>query len=1069
MNNKRPVILIIILSVFIMFSAHDPDYRSVNIESSDSKALRPVMEYRVHRAGLFWLNTSNMGFFGEPWLGLKDPCTGKTAVSGEMPGGTGTEFIWLGALTFGGYLDSAKVDIDGTAATVFQGPLVTTAYEGWSGNPMPMEVWPTMFDDDPSGSTLGHITETSAIEGKLSCLFEEVYDPNATAEEQFNVSYTDKFVQKEYTGFDTYDKRDHIPLGIEVSQKSYAWSYEYARKFIIVDYTLYNKNPAQKDIYDFFMGVYVDSDVGMKDKSGYYFDDLCGFIQKWDKYIDPASGEIKTVDLNLAWSADNDGRDPSGLNSTSTNLNEPGAGTPLDGARGVAALRVLRNPNPNLRYSFNIYVCDSSNESLDWGPHWKTGLHSDWQFDLTPGQKGYDDTNYDELKNSSGQPLYNGRVEGYPAGDKGKYMVMSNDEFDYNQTQIREVYLEVFEDPEYMQGTWNAQADKWQKWIVEGQQQGGEIPDGPLSSLNNIANGMDERYLLSFGPLGYETLENVAVDSNNDGQADDFKSKKVWKFAYGDSLKLTIAFIVNDNFNISPDQDPNYNNENIVDLSDGLDVALYEKGWYDALYNVVWAERVYDIPMFDTPVNKWGMLRADGWFGEDTGKDGSFADIKQNTACWWYGTDYAGPDEGEGDFILTDFSAELTDVYGNAASSEDMLLPFGRLVADDIYGTTGNPYNSSGDGYGYMVKYDKLDGDFPQGTWVRYGYENGRLDAGDGVPDFTGPPPPPSPKIKVSSKENDIVIEWCSHEFYEKDGLVSVTGPEHIIDKFSRRKDFEGYQIHISQNADASNYTAVFSVDRINYSYTNAGDVTDHYDIPFSPDSAQVADPVMISGGTIWNLLPFGDNRDVYSSHHIDDLYSYSCVKDTLLIHFTPDSAGSVEVNNYRFVFHNKLMGTRYFIAVTASDFGDPKTGVPSLASNPATNGTSVVPAKFSGSSEVIVVPNPYRGDIDYEAMLWENTDGGDLWEEQDRKIAFLNIPERCVIRIYTLAGDLVKTIGHNGNARYSDPYMYGEYGAYWNLINDNNQAVSSGIYLFSVQDADKKKDDFVGKFVIIK
>ncbi|HAQ61779.1 TPA: hypothetical protein DCR49_07270 [Candidatus Delongbacteria bacterium] len=145
-------------------------------------------------------------------------------------------------------------------------------------------------------------------------------------------------------------------------QKSYSWSYEYARKFIIVDYTLYNKNPDQKDIYDFFMGVYVDSDVGMKDKSGYYFDDLCGFIQKWDKYIDPATNNIKTVDLNLAWSADNDGRDPIGLNASSTSLNEPGDGEPLDGARGVAGLRVLRNPNPNLKYSFNIYVCDSNNE-----------------------------------------------------------------------------------------------------------------------------------------------------------------------------------------------------------------------------------------------------------------------------------------------------------------------------------------------------------------------------------------------------------------------------------------------------------------------------------------------------------------------------------------------------------------------------------------------------------------------------------------------------------------------------------------------------------------------------------
>ncbi|HXK49069.1 MAG TPA: hypothetical protein PKW56_01245 [Clostridiales bacterium] len=45
----------------------------------------------------------------------------------------------------------------------------------------------------------------------------------------------------------------------------------------------------------------------------------------------------------------------------------------------------------------------------------------------------------------------------------------------------------------------------------------------------------------------------------------------------------------------------------------------------------------------------------------------------------------------------------------------------------------------------------------------------------------------------------------------------------------------------------------------------------------------------------------------------------------------------------------------------------------------------------------------------------------------------------------------------------------YGKNGAYWNLINENRQAVMSGIYLFSVQDVDNKKDDFVGELVIIK
>jgi len=101
--------------------------------------------------------------------------------------------------------------------------------------------------------------------------------------------------------------------------------------------------------------------------------------------------------------------------------------------------------------------------------------------------------------------------------------------------------------------------------------------------------------------------------------------------------------------------------------------------------------------------------------------------------------------------------------------------------------------------------------------------------------------------------------------------------------------------------------------------------------------------------------------------------------------------------------------------------------------------------------------------------MGWEDNDGQYVYAEEYRKIAFLNIPERCVIRIYTLAGDLCKTITHNGYSDSDTPYWYGKNGAYWNLINENRQAVMSGIYLFSVQDVDNKKDDFVGKFVIIK
>jgi hypothetical protein len=471
--------------------------------------------------------------------------------------------------------------------------------------------------------------------------------------------------------------------------------------------------------------------------------------------------------------------------------------------------------------------------------------------------------------------------------------------------------------------------------------------------------------------------------------------------------------------------------------------------------------------MFDTPVTKHGETKTDGWYGEDVGADGLFGDLTKDTFCWWLGREYAGADAGECDFDLTDIIPAVTDIYGNTAGSEDELLPFGRMTADETYGITGDPV--TGEGYGYMVRYDRLGQSIDQGAWVRNGYDNGRLDPGDGVPDFTGPPPPPSPKIKVSSLGNDITVEWSSHEFGYSDGTASINGPEHTIDRFTRRNDFEGYQVLISPDIFSQNYSTVFSVDKINYVYEDARVPNSYLDHPFDSDDPSSLPEIITSGDRDYQLRPYGDNRDIRSNHSSKDLYTYTCVRDSVEVQFSPDSADFVGVFRYKFVLHNKLLAKQYFVSVTSSDHGDPKTGVPALQSSPSVNGAPVVTSTFGKAGQIVVVPNPYRGDVDYSASGWEGAATGDEWKEQDRRIAFLNIPDRCVIKIYTLAGDLVKTIGHNGNARYSDPYVYGTNGAWWNLINDNNQAVVSGIYLFSVQDADKEQDDFVGKFVIIK
>lgn len=157
-----------------------------------------------------------------------------------------------------------------------------------------------------------------------------------------------------------------------------------------------------------------------------------------------------------------------------------------------------------------------------------------------------------------------------------------------------------------------------------------------------------------------------------------------------------------------------------------------------------------------------------------------------------------------------------------------------------------------------------------------------------------------------------------------------------------------------------------------------------------------------------------------------------------------------------------------YFYSVTA--FSKPDTGYPipggfpSQESSRNANAIKVVPGPDPQENvgKVSVVPNPYRGDIAYYSFNppWEKPDPTrKIWLEQDRLILFINLPQQCEIKVYTLAGDLVATLSHN------DPVKGYES---WNLTSSIGQAISSGIYLFTVKDQ-RSGEVQVGKFVIIK
>jgi hypothetical protein len=295
---------------------------------------------------------------------------------------------------------------------------------------------------------------------------------------------------------------------------------------------------------------------------------------------------------------------------------------------------------------------------------------------------------------------------------------------------------------------------------------------------------------------------------------------------------------------------------------------------------------------------------------------------------------------------------------------------------------------------------------------------NGILDPGEDL-DGNGkitryilPAPPILPIVKVVPGNQKATIYWDKRS-------------ENSVDPISAKKDFEGYRLYRTESGF---------------------DLTQNQDI--------------LSSMVL--LAEFDSTNNNYGFNT-----GFHAVELSEPVTFPNDPTQYY----YKYELDNLLNGWQYLFSVTAFDKGDPSNNLESLESSTLANLNRIIPGTPSTedpSVQVGVYPNPY-----YANAVWDGN------SERLRKIYFFNLPSECEITIYTLSGDVVKRIEHNQESNGSDVRWFEYYSSdgkqkmsggehAWDLITDNDQAIATGLYLFTVKN-NKDGNIKTGKFLVVK
>ncbi|HXF49247.1 MAG TPA: hypothetical protein VNL73_07465, partial [Verrucomicrobiae bacterium] len=179
------------------------------------------------------------------------------------------------------------------------------------------------------------------------------YSPDAISDMDFIAVYYDTLKDPRLvTTPDPENGKPHKPMGLRVEQKSYSWTADWGKDWVLLDFTVTNEGT--EPIKKAHFGFYFDPDVGNRNAGkATHLDDYVGFIRQtflsiargnYNPLIPPTS-LICSETLYMAYAYDNDG-DPETGTDYSFSSNNPSGAFGVRFLRAKQAIRLFTFPSP---------------------------------------------------------------------------------------------------------------------------------------------------------------------------------------------------------------------------------------------------------------------------------------------------------------------------------------------------------------------------------------------------------------------------------------------------------------------------------------------------------------------------------------------------------------------------------------------------------------------------------------------------------------------------------------------------------------------------------------------------